>query len=84
MRRKVALWAIIGFLMPLFWGITSFVLFSAKGTWTTAYWYLVYATCPFWLLPGLAGEILMPVLNAVLYGTLAYFFLRVKKENAES
>lgn len=84
MKRKVALFGIIGFVVPPFWGILSFVLFNAEGPWTTVYWYLVYATCPFWLMPGLMGEILMPVLNALLYAALAYFILSFKRVRSES
>jgi hypothetical protein len=79
MKRKLWLWGIIGFFVPPFWGIVSFVVFNATGAWTTAYWYVVYATCPFWLIPGLIGEILMPILNALLYAALAYCFLNLMK-----
>jgi hypothetical protein len=80
MKRKVAIWGIIGFFVPLFWGIISFILFNAEGTWTTAYWYMVYATCPFWMMPGLVGEILMPALNALFYAALSYCFLSIRKK----
>lgn len=81
MLRHVIKLMIIGFLVPVFWGILSFVLFNAKeSAWTTLYWYLVYVTCPFWLLPtSTATTILMPFLNALLYGAIAFYLLRSQR-----
>jgi hypothetical protein len=43
--------------------------------WTTVYWYVVYVTCPVWLLD--MPSILTPVLNAILYGILAFLILNM-------
>jgi hypothetical protein len=49
MFRRLMWWSVIGFCVPIGWGILSFMLFSAKeSTWTTVYWWCVYITCPFW------------------------------------
>jgi hypothetical protein len=76
MKRYVIGWAVLGFVIPLFWGIMSFIFFAAKESiWTNVYWGLVYATCPFWLLPtNTMTTVLMPFLNAALYGCLGLIF----------
>jgi hypothetical protein len=70
-RVRVA--AVVGFVVPILWGIASFILFNARESiWTKLYWAAVYLTCPFWVLPGITGELLMPFLNAGLYAVLAF------------
>jgi len=72
MNWKIKAAAIGGFLVPLFWGVAAFILFNApESAWTSAFWSLVYLTCPFWILPGTAGMILMPIFNAGLYALIA-------------
>jgi hypothetical protein len=72
--------AIIGGLVPLWWGVLSFVFFNAReSVWTNTYWTIVYATCPFWYLPGDAGMILMPILNAGLYALVAAGLVTIRK-----
>ena len=78
MRPKIVSAAIIGALVPVFWGIMSFVLFNANGRWTNVYWSLVYLTCPFWLISGNAGTILAPILNGGLYGLAAFVFYKYR------
>lgn len=82
MSRRLIWWLAIGFCVPIAWGIFSFILFSAKeSAWITTFWWCVYITCPFWLLPtNTATTILTPVLNALLYGIIA--FLVIKRRGA--
>jgi hypothetical protein len=80
-KKRVIQWAVIGFAVPIFWGVMSFIWFNAKeSVWTTVYWYLVYVTCPSWLLD--IPSILTPVLNAALYGSLAFVILNVSRKPA--
>ncbi len=80
MKKMVIRFAILGFAVPLFWGVAGFVFFSVKESiWTTIFWWLVYVTCPFWLLPAnLFTTIITPFLNAALYGGIAFLFLLVR------
>jgi len=80
-RRRVAIWSLVGFAVPFFWGIVSFAFFSARESrWTTLYWYLVYATCPSWLLPETDFSwVTTPLLNALFYGGVAYSICTVKQ-----
>lgn len=78
MFRRMIRWAVIGFCVPIGWGIVSFVLFLAKeSTWTTVYWWCAYITCPFWLLPtSTATTVLTPFLNALIYGIIAFLVIK--------
>ena len=78
MFRRLIWWSVIGFCVPLGWGTLSFILFSAKeSTWTTVYWWCVYITCPFWLLPtNIATTVLTPFLNALMYGIIAFLVIK--------
>jgi hypothetical protein len=80
MRKVVIRFAILGFAFPLFWGAAGFVFFSTRESiWTNIFWWIVYVTCPFWLLPAnMITTIITPFLNAALYGGLAYVFLLVR------
>ena len=64
---------VIGAVVPLFWGVVSFVFFNApESYWTDLYWIVVYITCPAWLLPESKWSMLItPLANAVLYGLIA-------------
>ena len=80
-NKHVYLAAAIGFCVPIFWGVLSFVLFNApQSRWADAYWDAVYVTCPPWLLPESAASwVLTPVANAIIYGAVAWcvmFLLR--------
>ena len=77
-------WGAIGFMVPVFWGVLSFILFNARQSlWTDVYWYLVYITCPPWLLPETSLSWLdlldTPVLNACLYGSIATVIARIRR-----
>lgn len=80
MKRLVIWWAALGFAAPLLWGVVSFIFFSAReSVWTNIYWGAVYVTCPFWLLPtSTFTTIIMPLLNAILYGGLAFLVLNAR------
>jgi hypothetical protein len=72
-KRTVMIWGLIGCVVPIFWGVVSFIFFNARESiWTTIYWYTVYATCPSWLLPETDFSWLVtPLLNGVLYAGIA-------------
>ena len=72
-RKHGLIWAAVGFGVPIFWGALSFIFFNASNSWwTDMYWYLVYLTCPPWLLPeSSASWLITPILNAALYGAVA-------------
>ena len=86
MKKRVIWWAILGFVVPVCWGVASFIFFSAReSAWTNFYWGAVYLTCPFWLLPSnTATTVMMPFLNAGLYGGLAFLFLRTRNARGKS
>jgi hypothetical protein len=80
MPRYIRNAAIVGALVPLFWGIRSFIFFNAKESmWTNVYSAIVYITSPFWYLPGTAGMILMPILNAGVYALVAAGVVAVRR-----
>jgi hypothetical protein len=83
MRRKVLAWSLIGFCVPIFWGVMGLVTFTLpQSIWSDIFWYAVYVTCPFWLLPTMPwwiDEMLMLVLNALLYGAIAYAVLSLRR-----
>ena len=63
-------------------GCDELRFFNAKeSVWTTVYWYLVYVTCPFWLLD--MPSILTPILNSMLYGILAFLILCVSRKTKQ-
>lgn len=69
---------IIGALIPLFWGVLSFLLFNVREGWfSRAYWHAVYITCPFWVIDGEKALFLMPILNGGLYAILAVIILKM-------
>jgi hypothetical protein len=83
-RAKALMWAAVGFMVPVFWGVLSFILFNAhQSLWTDVYWLLVYITCPFWLLPDTSISWVdwldTPVLNACLYGSIAIVIVRIRR-----
>ncbi len=86
MKKRVIWWTILGFVIPVFWGVASFVFFSAReSVWTNVYWGLVYVTCPFWLLPSnTTTTVMTPFLNAALYGGLAFLFLSTRNARSKS
>jgi hypothetical protein len=86
MKRTAVWWAAAGFAIPIFWGAMSFIFFSARESlWTNIYWGTVYVTCPFWLLPtNTLTTVMMPVLNAILYGGIAFFVMRASNKRRKS
>lgn len=86
MKKRVMWWAILGFVIPVFWGVVSFIFFSAKESiWTDVYWRVVYVTCPFWLLPSnTTTTVMTPFLNAILYGGLAFLLLSTRNARSKS
>jgi hypothetical protein len=77
-KSRITTAAVIGFVVPVLWGSAAFILFNARQSiWTDVFWWLVYLTCPFWILPGTAGMLLMPFLNAGMYGLIAAGTLRL-------
>jgi hypothetical protein len=69
---------IVGALVPLFWGIVSFLTFNGPEDWfSRAYWKTVYITCPFWVISGEKALVLMPLLNGGLYAALALLIYKV-------
>jgi hypothetical protein len=87
--KRVALWSAIGFFVPIFWGVMSFIFFNARQSrWTDLYWILVYITCPPWLLPENSWSLwITPIANAVLYGLIAFLIstgMRILSKNKAS
>lgn len=71
--KRAALWAFLGFCVPIFWGVMGFAFFTApESRWTDLFWYSVYVTCPPWLLPENSWSMwITPIANAALYGLIA-------------
>jgi hypothetical protein len=70
---------LIGALVPLFWGVLSFLLFNVPENWfSRAYWKAVYITCPFWLINGEKAMILMPLLNGCMYAVIAVIITKAR------
>jgi hypothetical protein len=68
--------AIIGFgigaFVPLFWGVSSMLLFNIpEGGFSRLYWQVVYVTCPSWVIDGEKALVLMPLLNGCMYAGIA-------------
>jgi|SRR5579862_311138 len=80
--RGFLIWAAIGFFVPLFWGILGFLNFNAhESVWIDIYWNAVYITCPSWMITGssIGSDLLMMILNAALYGSLAVLIMSMFK-----
>jgi hypothetical protein len=80
-RKRVLIWGLVGCVVPMFWGVESFISFNAReSTWTDIYWYTVYITCPPWLLPENNWSwLLTPLLNGVLYAGIALLISAAKE-----
>jgi hypothetical protein len=83
-RKRIVTWGLVGFAMPILWGIVSFALFNAKESmWTNIYWYAVYVTCPPWLLPETQiSWLVTPILNGILYGGVVFLICAVRHKQA--
>jgi|ERR1700733_3806957 hypothetical protein len=76
MSKSQLRWIFIAFaagaLVPLIWGILGFLLFSVpEGALSRAFWHAVYVTCPSWRIDGYISYLLTPLLNGVMYATVA-------------
>lgn len=80
LKRIALVGFIVGALVPLFWGVLSFLLFNVPEGWfSRAYWKAVYVTCPFWVISGEKALILMPLLNGCLYAMIALAITKIRK-----
>jgi hypothetical protein len=78
--RKVALISGVGLLMPIFWGMLEFLAFNSRSDAVLrAIRAGGYVTCPPWLLPGFWGDVVSPILNALLYGAVAWAVLSIRR-----
>jgi hypothetical protein len=79
-RRRMVIWGLVGFAIPILWGIVSFVLFNAKESmWTNIYWYAVYVTCPPWLFTETRiSWLVTPMLNGILYAGVVFSMWAVR------
>jgi hypothetical protein len=69
---------LIGAVVPVFWGLLSFLLFNVPEGWISrVYWKAVYTTCPFWRIAGGKAMILMPLLNGCLYAIITFAVVKV-------
>ena len=75
--KRIYIAAAIGFCVPILWGVAAFAFFTApQSVSTDTFWYVVYVTCPAWLLPeNFASWILTPTLNGLTYGFLSWLVL---------
>jgi hypothetical protein len=69
---------VIGALVPLLWGVLSFLLFNVREGWfSRAYWHALYIRCPFWVIDGEKDLFLMPLLNGCLYALIASLLMKI-------
>jgi hypothetical protein len=82
-KRFIKIGAIIGFFVPIFWGIVSLILFTApQSRFADIYWIVVHFTCPPWSIspvssPILGNTLATPFLNAALYAGIALIMYAV-------
>src|SRR5947208_16958895 len=82
LKSPVAWAAVVGFAMPIFWGVLAFLNFNAPQSRSSdRFWDAVHITCPFWDLNlfGDADLFLLPCINAALYGLTAFLLLGMKR-----
>ncbi len=76
MKRLVVVSALVGFAVPIFWGVMAFLTFGdPQNALADMFWATVHRTCPPWLIDGtsiLANSLATPFLNAALYGSVAF------------
>ncbi len=76
MRRIVMTGMIIGFFVPIFWGVVSLIMFAApESPAADRYWDIVHITSPSWPIgssTSSATTVAAPFLNAILYGAVAF------------
>ncbi len=75
LKKVVIMSSVVGFAVPIFWGMVGFIMFNApNGPLTDLYYALSFYTCPPMRIPDNLtwGHFLMtPFLNAALYGVVA-------------
>jgi hypothetical protein len=82
MRRIVVISMIVGFAVPIIWGVLGFALFSApQSQLTDLYWDALHVTSPAWLITPSSpfGAIVTPFLNALFYGGAAILLTLVAR-----
>jgi hypothetical protein len=79
MTTSVISAVIVGFLVPVFWGVLEMILFNAKeSVWTQLVSAAEYVTCPFWVLKeDISGSFSLSF-NAALYGSLVFLWFRLR------
>ena len=83
--RTLIIGFLVGALVPLFWGIVGFLLFSAReGLGSRIFWDAVYLTCPFWAIEGNKALVLMPLLNGLTYALLLLVIARLSRRKFQS
>lgn len=85
MKRYVLFAAVIGFFIPMFWGMLALIFIHMGGPfWTTIYSFLVYLTCPAWLIPGGTdlAMIATPFANAAIYAIVSYLIVKFRTRRA--
>jgi hypothetical protein len=79
-KRTVILGALIGFVIPAFWGIVLLLAFNARpAPWIGVLKVLTYITCPPWMIPApslLGRWFVTPFLNAGVYALAAFTLYR--------
>jgi hypothetical protein len=77
-RRFLVIVGMIGFFVPVFWGVLGLILFNApEGLFSNVFWNMVYVSCPFWLiLPEQYAFWLIAPLTATLYMSI-YCIVRI-------
>ncbi|AFL86924.1 hypothetical protein Terro_0584 [Terriglobus roseus DSM 18391] len=79
MRRAMAISALVGLLVPVFWGIAASLLLNLReGLASHIFWRAVSCTCPFWVLPGPWGALAMLPLDALLYAGVGAVVYRIR------
>jgi len=82
LKSPVVWAAAAGFVVPIFWTVQAFLNFNAPESRSSdIFWDAVHITCPFWDLNvlGDAGILLLPFINAALYGAVAFIFLGITR-----
>lgn len=81
-KKYLIVAALIGFVVPIFWGILAMVLFNLQHPfWTKVFWVCVYVTCPGWLIPGGRDWVIIatPFANALVYVLITYAWLIIRQ-----
>ncbi len=74
MKRFVVVSTLVGFCVPIWWGLMCFLPFTGPQSPTAdMFWEMIHRTCPPWTIesPILGSMFATPFLNALLYGGVA-------------